>query len=380
MTAAAPRLTYRPELDGLRCVAVILVIVHHVWQPHRFAGFVGVDVFFVLSGYLITTILLGELSSTGSLRLGRFYLRRALRLYPALLAMLVVTFPLYGLLTNDSSLLTQGKRAVIAATYTGNLYMTYWHDWLGPYTHTWSLAMEEQYYLVWPLLLVALLRVGLRSRNLVGLLAVAVVVSSVFCIREFSFGASSFPIQSTSVGLLTGSALGVLLSRSDRARRIAGNRAVGAGGVALLVTLLVLFSLTTALPDGSYVLASVLATASIIAYTTSAAPGWLVHGLSVRPVVSLGRVSYGVYLWHYPIVLLCARWLGDWSPWLRLLLVAPSAFAIAYLSYAYLESPFLRLKNRIGRGVDSTRPALPDVTGPDPMPAAAGPSRGRRNG
>jgi peptidoglycan/LPS O-acetylase OafA/YrhL len=361
------RLRYRPELDGMRGVAVALVIVHHAWQPHRFAGFLGVDIFFALSGYLITTILIGELDRTGSLRFGGFYLRRMLRLYPALLTMLLATFPLYLWLGGGAGL--QLKRDLVAATYTGNLYMTYRHQWLGPLAHTWSLALEEQYYLVWPIVLFVALRVGLRRQALTVILIAGALVSSAFSIRYFGFrsgASSSFPLQSTCVGLLAGSALAVLLTYSLPALRVLASHAIAVFGVGLLVLALVLFSVTRAVPDGAYVPIAVLSTIALIGHTTARhSQGIPSRALSWRPIVALGRISYGVYLWHYPIVLLVARHCPTWSPLLRLVVVAPAAIALAFTSYRYVETPFLRLKNRIGRGSDAATPAVPDVAALD---------------
>lgn len=367
------RLRYRPELDGMRGVAVALVIVHHVSQPHRFAGFLGVDIFFALSGYLITTILIGELDRTGSLRFGGFYLRRMLRLYPALLTLLVATFPLYIWLGGGAGL--QLKRDLVAATYTGNLYMTYRHQWLGPLAHTWSLAMEEQYYLIWPIILFAVLRVGLRREAVTAILTAGALVSSAFSIRYFGFhsgASSSFPLQSTCVGLLAGSALAVLLTYSAGALRTLANLSAGVLGVGLLVVALVLFSMTRAVPDGAYVPIAVLATVAIIGHTTARhSQGIVSRVLSWRLAVALGRISYGVYLWHYPIVLLVARHCPTWPPALRLVVVAPTAVTLALASYVYVETPFLRLKNRIGRGIDAATPRVPSL-GPRDLAASGG--------
>lgn len=364
MTTAAPatrRLRYRPELDGLRGVAVMLVLVYHVLQPARFAGFLGVDVFFVLSGFLITTILLAEHRGSATLRLGMFYARRFLRLYPALLTMLVLSFPLYVAVDAGGDLTVQAKRAVVAATYTGNLYMTYRHQWLGPDAHTWSLALEEQYYLVWPLLLLLALRLGLRRTGLVAVLLVGAAGASALSVRDFTFGTDVFPVQSTCGGLLIGSALAVLFDSSPRSMRACSAPAVGALGVALLGACLVDFSLTRRVPDGWFVPAAEVATALVIAQTTADFGRRLLgRVLSWPPAVWIGKISYGVYLWHYPLVLVCAHELSGWPPWARLAVVALVSLALAWASFTIVETPFLRWKNRLGRGVDDAQPHVPD--------------------
>lgn len=351
-------LRYRPELDGLRALAVLLVIVHHCWQPRRFSGFVGVDVFFVLSGFLITTILTGEIDRTGTVRLKTFYAKRLLRLYPALVLMLAVTALCYRWLVGD--VLSEIKDLASAATYTSNLYMTYRHVWMGPYAHTWSLALEEQYYLVWPLLLLAMSRARVTRPVLAGLLATAALGASVLSVRDFRFGASSFPLQSTCIGLLAGSALSLALGSWPALRRALRSWVAGLLGGAMLVLVLVLFSVTRVVADGAYVPATVLATVLLIGFTTARdGTDGISAALSCRPAVYVGRISYGVYLWHYPIVIALLREGPDWSPWVRLAIVAPGGIALAAVSYRYVESPFLRWKDRLGRGTPSppTAPA-----------------------
>ncbi len=365
-------LRYRPELDGLRAVAVAMVLVHHVFQPRRFVGFIGVDIFFALSGYLITTILLAEHRRTGRLAFGRFYQRRLLRLYPALLAVLVLIFPLYHWIAPGGGAVAQAKRTLVAATYTSNLYMTYRHQWLGPLAHTWSLALEEQYYLVWPLLLVLSLRFGLRGLRLAAIFTLIAATSGVLSVRDYVFGASVFPVQTTCLGLFAGSALALVLAGESRVRRVLAHPGCALAGTALLASELVAFSLTGAIPDGGYVVASVAATVLLIGSMTEVTAGLPRQLLSLRPAVALGRISYGVYLWHYPLVLLVARQWGGWSPWARLALVAPLTIAIGQLSYVYVETPFLRMKNRIGRGTSDPTPVVPEGDDIDDAPLTDG--------
>jgi peptidoglycan/LPS O-acetylase OafA/YrhL len=146
---------YNPALDGLRAVAVMLVVLFHARAPIAFGGYLGVDIFFVLSGYLITSLLLSELDTKGTLDLRRFYLRRLLRLTPALFAMLAVYLivaPFLWPATTD-----HGKQAAIAATYLSDYAVAFWGtpDFL---SHTWSLSVEEHFYLLWPLVLLAACR------------------------------------------------------------------------------------------------------------------------------------------------------------------------------------------------------------------------------
>jgi peptidoglycan/LPS O-acetylase OafA/YrhL len=366
MTAPdSARMRYRPGLDGLRAVAVLLVLIFHVTQPHRFAGFVGVDIFFVLSGFLITSILLGEISASGTIQFGRFYVRRLLRLYPALLAMLVVVTPAFSWIIPSATPLIGLKDALIAATYTGNVYMTYRGSWLGPFTHTWSLALEEQYYLVWPLLLLVVLR-GVRAQTLMWACVAAAVVTAALTVREFHYGGASYPLQSTTLGLFAGSALALgVKARVQFVHRLTTHRA-GLAGAALLVALLVVFSATSALASGWFVVVSVVAGTLLVAAFGAgddvAGGGRLGRLLRMPPVVGLGRISYGVYLWHYPIALGADRALGSWPAVARFVVVAPLSIAIAAASYRFVEKPFLRIKDRIRPDSERRMPSPADGT------------------
>lgn len=368
------RLRYRPELDGLRAVAVLLVVVHHALQPTRFVGFIGVDVFFVLSGYLITTNLLGEYQGTRRLRLGTFYVRRLLRLYPALLVMLVVTVAAAPLLDLTRDYLA--KRAALAAVYVGNVYMTYAHHWLGPFTHTWSLALEEQYYLVWPLLLWGVLALRWPRRAVAAGLGVLAVVSAVLTVRDFGFGQISFPLQTTGLGLLVGSALALVppgpAAPDDVAVPGAWWRTVAPVlGVAVTVAALVGFSATDAVPDGAYVVAAVVASALLIGHTTAMrGTGFAVRLLSYRPEVYFGKISYGIYLWHYPLLFVVLRQAPGMDAALRFVVVAVGGTLLAAVSHRWVEKPFLRLKSRL------SVPALRNDR-PSPRQYAPGVSRSR---
>ncbi len=340
-----PELGYRPELDGLRAIAVVLVIVFHALQPRRFSGFIGVDVFFALSGYLITTILLRELDERQTLRLGRFYRRRFLRLYPALLFMVVCSFTFATVLSGSFSY--HVKNAVIACTYTANLYMTYDHNWIQGFGHTWSLALEEQYYLLWPVVLLLSIRLHLSRRWIAVLITALAIVTTYFSVEDFRFGTISEPLQSTSTGLLLGSAAALVLD--DRyLRRAFAAPVIGLFGAALVLAELATFSVTSSIAAGWYAPVAALGTICVIAYLTVAEPGRVQHLLAAAPLVGIGRISYGIYLWHYPVLLVLER-KTSLSSGMLLVIDLVSAVAVAALSYRYVETPFLRLKDKRSR-------------------------------
>ncbi|WNY35098.1 acyltransferase [Curtobacterium flaccumfaciens] len=178
--APPPPLTHRaPALDGLRTLAILVVVLYHLHVPQFEGGFIGVTVFFVLSGFLITTLLLGERRRTGRVRLGSFWVKRLLRLYPALLALVVVGLLLWNWVGDyKGASLHSGEAAFIALTYTGNLFRAFWDTSQGVFAHTWSLSMEEQFYLVWPPVLVLLAALRVRRRWLLAGLGVLVVGAS----------------------------------------------------------------------------------------------------------------------------------------------------------------------------------------------------------
>jgi peptidoglycan/LPS O-acetylase OafA/YrhL len=309
--AARPRaLAYVPGLDGLRGAAVLAVLLFHAglsWLP---GGFLGVDAFFVLSGYLITTLLLAPGSGDVRRDLRSFWDRRARRLVPALAALAFGVVALGFLTPVDAA----PRDALGALTYLANWRLIatgggYFGGFAAPsaFKHTWSLAVEGQFYLFWPLLVVLLCR---RSRRWVlvvagsGALASAAAMAASF--RPYGDPARAYYGTDTRVqALFVGAALAVVLSaRTATLPRRAFLSASGAIGAAY--TLLLWHSAsgsTGRLYHGGFLLAAV-ATAAVVASVVAVPGGPLARALAVRPLVLVGRVSYGIYLWHWPVYLL----------------------------------------------------------------------------
>ncbi|HVE68213.1 MAG TPA: acyltransferase [Solirubrobacteraceae bacterium] len=323
---------YRPWLDGVRAVAVLMVVAQHVLGHIPVdLGFVGVGLFFALSGYLITSLLLDERSACGSVSLRSFYLRRGARLFPALLLVVLVCNALF-LLQGDYGPLTG---SLTALTYTANYAQILKPDLVPGYGPTWTLAVEEHFYVVWPLVLLWVTdRYGLRT---------ALKATLAVCVAAFLWRAAlaliHAPYSLVGIGsleradaLLYGCAAAIAVRLGWRPRTW-----VTLAGVVTIAVLPIAFRHETydALVVGNVVLA--VAGAAVVVGLDYAAPAWLRGALSLRPLVVVGLLSYGIYLWHGPLMRIAAE-AGFSGRWWRVV-VAVVAIAFAALSFRYLEAP-----------------------------------------
>jgi peptidoglycan/LPS O-acetylase OafA/YrhL len=355
------RLGYRPALDGLRGLAILGVIFRHAFGVPLGGGF-GVDLFFVLSGFLITTLLLEERERTGTISFRAFYRRRALRLLPALVTMLlafVVVDLARAAIEGRSAVLVDGMRALgLSALYTANFVAAFHRSALShlPIGQLWSLAEEEQFYLLWPLALAALLRRGLGRRGVMAVLWILIVAVVVERIALTAAHASPDRIyygpDTHSDGLLLGCLVALALRKPSR---LAADRTLGFAALAALGA--VAYD-----PFFKFALVAVITTmasAGLVTTVVAQPAGLVARAASVRPLVLIGRISYGLYLWHG----LTLWTVGPGSKWLGVML----AFVMAALSYRYVEQPFLRRKCAPAeRTAEASSPA--DAA---PAPAAA---------
>jgi peptidoglycan/LPS O-acetylase OafA/YrhL len=335
----------RPALDGFRGVAVLLVLLSHTSRAGvGLTGGVGVTMFFALSGFLITCLLLEEWEMRGTIDLRAFYIRRGLRLLPALAVFLpAVALALY--VTNRPV-----TEVWFTALYVANFALaageSMWYV-----AHTWSLALEEQFYLLWPpTLLLTLLWLGRRDRPAaVGVVALGIVVSATSRI-VFAEPAEDMPkllngwlvAVGRADGILWGCLLALLVDRAVRVgpRLATGSAAVGAGALAL-------GAVYGRGGDEDYWFTLLpIASVALVLVLVRAPDGPLHRVLTWRPLRYTGRISYGLYLWHYPIFLVLLPRL-EWVPApVRYLVVGGLAFAVAGLSFALYETRFVRLKAR----------------------------------
>jgi peptidoglycan/LPS O-acetylase OafA/YrhL len=348
----APRFTHHPALDGLRGVAVAAVLLYH--GGHLRGGFLGVDLFFVLSGYLITSLLLVEARGTGRIALGQFWLRRARRLLPALLV-LVVAVALYGRFVANSLQWTAIRNDGLATlAYVANWHaiwrgMPYGADVLGssPFEHTWSLAIEEQFYLVWPLLVGGLLL--LRPAAKVVLWASAAIATlSALLLIGLTFTSASYNslylgthtrIASIAFGAVVASWQEVRRDRPMSAKAKSRLDVVAVAAVLLLAVAWATFDLSDTLLYRGGLTVCGLAVAVIICAVTERRSGLLNDALSVVPFRGLGYISYGLYLWHWPIFLWLSEsrtGLGGWTLFAVRVVVS---LGVAVASYELIEQP-----------------------------------------
>ena len=361
-----PRPRFRADIEGLRAVAVLLVVLYHAGVPGFGGGYVGVDVFFVLSGALITWLLVHEAGETGTVDLRRFYARRARRLLPAVAVVLVATVAAGAVVLAPLEQEGVARSALATAAYLSNvLFARRATDYLGaaaegdPLLHTWSLSVEEQFYLAWPLFVLlalgALGRAGgrplrqaqgkLSRRRLVGWMGTVAALSFAACVvvtqarQPWAFSLSPFRAWEFAAG-----ALGVLLAGGGAAgRRLIPGRpgtaesVLGWVGLAALAAASVLYGAETPFP-GAAALVPVLATVAVLHAGTARTETALARALAWRPLQEVGRLSYSWYLWHWP-VLVYADALG-WADALpaRLALLAVS-LGLAEASYRLVEDP-----------------------------------------
>lgn len=321
-----------PHLDGLRAVAVVLVLVHHAVAPGHFGGWVGVYIFFALSGFLITGLLMKEHERTGRVRLGKFYLRRALRLYPPLLTAIIVLAPL-GIAT--VGVIGYIKTTGVAATYLTNLYITVvGHGVLG-WSHTWTLALEEQFYFVWPILFIAAFTAAVRFRR------TRIVALSAIAAASVLAGSALFRLGfSNENPALTFGALaaGCVLALTRRSWASKASYVHGILGAALIAVAVVVGSFAAV--AGAALALSTLGSLLLIACLAEAESP-LSPALASRPLVYVGSISYELYLWHFPLMMYPAA-LFDTTPGTYWWVALPLTFAGAALSHRYVTIPLNR--------------------------------------
>lgn len=332
---------YRPEVDGLRAVAVVPVILFHAGIPFFSGGFVGVDVFFVISGYLITAIIAAGLQS-GGFSIIEFYERRARRILPALFLVAVLCIPAALLILTPRDLDGFAKSLIGVVFFSSNVL--FWREAgyfdttaeLKPLLHTWSLAVEEQYYVFFPLLMMLIWRKG---RRFVGYtLACALLVSFAFG----WWGSVNWPtgafylLPARGWELLVGALVALFQDRLRSGLASAAEGVLASLGLALVLVPIFLYSSKTPVP-GPFTAVPVIGTALILLYARESNP--LAKLLSWKPMVTVGLISYSAYLWHQPLFAFYKYASFSEPAHLEMGLLTLLVFPLAYATWRFVETP-----------------------------------------
>lgn len=339
---------YNPSLDGVRALSAIIVIAMHSHLPFAHGGMIGVDVFFVLSGYLITTILRDELQATERIDLKRFYLRRTARLMPPLLLSLAATYLVYRLVWPDVDMLSEVGVALI---YMSHYDLALWEE-PRHLSHTWSLSVEEHFYLMWPIFLILTRKLSDRAllRVLVWLFVAATSWRFVGTLIWNDWNWSYFALDSRLSGLILGGILAV------GRWKVTQEKAVLLGKLALyglgLFTILFVWGCMPVLQFG--ITSTEAAAAALILALTSGRETAISKGLAHPWLVYLGMLSYSIYLWHFGFALVLHDMIDPASTFVISL---AASVAIAALSRKFVEKPVKDWINRLPAGKPGQRAA-----------------------
>ncbi|MFD3532227.1 acyltransferase family protein [Streptomyces sp. NPDC058664] len=338
----------RLDIQGLRAVAVGLVVLSHAGISRLAGGYVGVDVFFVISGFLITSLMLREVDSTGRISLRRFYARRALRLLPASTVVVLATLAGSWLFLGPLRFVEYTEDAFASALYFVNLHLAdAGTQYLNadappsPFQHFWSLAVEEQFYLVWPLLMLLAVRWLARRRLVLAVLLTAICAGSFFLNLDWIETSSSWAYFGSPARAWELGAGALLALTGNRLARLPGPVAalLGWAGLAAIAYAALAFDESTPFP-GWYAVVPVFGAVAVLA--AGMKDGGPRYGagalLGLRPMVWIGGLSYSWYLWHWPLIVILPAEIGEDRALVKLL-AAVLALNLAWLTLKFVEDP-----------------------------------------
>jgi peptidoglycan/LPS O-acetylase OafA/YrhL len=356
--AQAVRFKHIPALDGLRGIAVLVVMIYHLialapaLQAFVLGGFLGVDIFFVLSGFLITSILIKEYEERGQINLKKFYLRRLFRLVPAFWTFLICLyfFGNYILPVELAKTIYSDNNLFFAFSYLMN-----WHGAFGGLTgiltHTWSLAIEEQFYIIWSLVLFAFFARKMTRGQIFIWTAISISVLIVWRYFRLSTGVSTLVLYySTDTridALLIGCAAAMIYSWQLLPKKFYASRQFNL--LALISLVIAFFMLLGVSKSDSFLYGGVL---SIFAIAVAIIILWILNRknslpeklLEIKPLRWFGQISYGLYLWHYPFYEFGKKMFDSLA--LQIIVGVGLAIIVSTVSFYFIEKPFLKLKNK----------------------------------
>jgi peptidoglycan/LPS O-acetylase OafA/YrhL len=349
MSSIADRRDYRPDIDGLRAIAVTSVVLFHAGWAWISGGYVGVDVFFVISGYLIAGHIYQEVKA-GRFSFANFYARRAKRILPALIVVLIVSLLVGLLILSPRELSRFGLSAVSSTLGISNIYFWASTDYFAPVADhlpllmTWSLGVEEQFYFFFPILLIFLFRqsrVGLLW--VVAFLSVISLICSIVTIRYYpSFTFYMLPSRAWELGigavLAIAEADGFSLTKLSRVAKTG----IGLLGLVLLAAPIFIYTENTTFP-GESALPPALGTAMLIAVRSS----FVNSMLATRPFTFVGRISYSWYLWHWPMLAFCRIASPEPLDWPHATVIVALSLLAAIVSYYFVEQPFRQTRHPV---------------------------------
>ena len=332
---------YRPDIDGLRAIAVLSVIFFHTGISGFSGGFVGVDVFFVISGYLITSIILKDIKS-GEFSIARFYERRIRRIFPPLFTVITFTVVVSAFLFDSNSFESFGRSITATTFFCSNVL--FWKESgyfdassiTKPLLHTWSLAVEEQFYIFFPLLLIGITRFS-KNRYLQWIVGISLVSLMMSIIGVYTHQVITFYLLPTRAWeLLFGSflSLEVIPKLESNVQR----NLVSFIGLSLIIFSICFYTESTLFP-GVAALAPVLG-ASFIIHSGKGGASIVKKLLSYKPIVYIGLISYSLYLWHWPLIVFSKYLIMRELTFFETLGIIITTFIISVISLKFIEKPF----------------------------------------
>ncbi len=346
------RITYLPCIDGVRAFSILAVIMFHGGIPFLSGGFIGVDIFFVISGFLITSLLIKEKEKTGRINIMNFFLRRIFRLVPALIVLLLV-FNIFSVFALEKDIAVEN----FLDSFIVLFYSADWTramglqrpDWLG---HAWSLSVEEQFYIIWPFIFIALLKVS-KNYLSIALIVLTMALASfacrvVFTLHGFHPDRLYNGLDSRADALLIGCLCSLLLSSEWYPWVLTKLKSIHVLFYISLITLV-----TSAIVSRwtsprmfylGYFIIAMCAAIIIIKLTISVNNSVIEKALTQPVIVWIGKISYGLYLWHYPIFKIMRFY--EYSRVTTFIFGTAFTFIFSVLSYYFIERPFLLLKGK----------------------------------